>query len=64
MNKDNSLPKYNTWVVIYEGNCKKGYTHTWKEADNICKMYTQYTWGFPPKKNKNILYSELNYFYF
>ena len=35
MNKEDSLPKYNTRIVIYEGNCKKGYTHTLKEANNI-----------------------------
>ena len=64
MNTKEMEPLYNSWVIIYEGNCKKGYTHTWKEADNICKKKPEYTWDYPPKKNKNLLYSRLNYFYF
>ena len=43
MNKEQ---KYDNWVLIYKGDTIIGYTHTDKEADDICKKNNNYSWDY------------------
>lgn len=41
----NNLPAYDSWfIIIDKNNDYLGYTHTFKEADDICMKNPDYTW--------------------
>ena len=43
--EENKNPTY-TWFLIYKGDTIIGYTHTYKEADDICKKNINYSWDY------------------
>ena len=41
----NLQPDYDNWVILFdENNNKFGYTHTQKEADDICMKNSKLSW--------------------
>tara|TARA_B100001093_G_scaffold496994_1_gene543376 strand:+ start:145 stop:357 length:213 start_codon:yes stop_codon:yes gene_type:complete len=61
----NKTPSYESWVIIIDKNNEYlGYTHTFKEADDICMKNLDYTWDkarilIKNKQTRLKLYSEL-----
>lgn len=49
--------------IIWENNKKIGYSHTQKEADDICKKKINYTWSLEDNINKkNLVFMTTSYY--
>lgn len=57
-------PKYDSWTLIYRDNKIIGYTHTEKEADDLCKNNNLLSWDsnkvVKGNLNKKELYKTLS----
>lgn len=52
-------------AIIWENNKKIGYSHTRKEADDICKKKINYTWSLEDNANinkKNLVFMTTSYY--
>ena len=57
-------PKYDYWVLIYEGDKIIGYTHTYQEAEKLCQKIHNYSWEYAKvmyqdKEQRNKIYNTL-----
>ena len=57
-------PKYNYWVIIYDGEKIIGYTHTYQEAESLCQKIHNYSWEYakvmyPDKEQRTQVYNTL-----
>ena len=53
MNQQPSACGYDSWVIIYNKDKIIGFTSTYKEADDICKKYSNYNWEYAKNVYKN-----------
>jgi len=53
MNQKPSACGMYSWVIIYNKNTIIGFTSTYKEADDICIKYPNYSWEYAKNVYKN-----------
>ena len=59
-----NIPKYDSWILIYEGGKIIGYTHTYQEAEHVCQQNHNYSWEYATvmyqdKLRRNKIYNTL-----
>ena len=57
------IPEYDNWIIIYNKKDIIGYTHTYSEAEDLCKKNHNYSWDYcniiKLKTKRNELYNSL-----